>query len=419
MSEIRITTLDNGLRVATDPMPSVETVTLGAWVGVGARNETAELNGLTHMVEHMLFKGTARRSAYAISEQIDNVGGQLNAYTTREHTAYYARALSDDLPLVIDIIADMLQDSVLDEQELSRERGVIIQEIGQALDTPDDIVFDHFQATAYPSQALGRPVLGSVETVQALPRGALIDYLGRYYGGPGMVLAAAGKVEHERLVALASTLFRGLPTASEVRLEPAAYTGGDYREDRDLEQVHFLLGFNSVGSHDPAFYAHAILSTLLGGGMSSRLFQEIRERRGLAYSVHSFTERYLDDGLFGVYAGTGPEDVAELVPVLCDELAKVAVDVSDDEVQRARAQLRAGILMARESTASRCEQLGQQLLIFGRPLSVAEVVEKVDAVDRTAVLAAARSLLQTSPTVTALGPIRHLEPYERILERLP
>ncbi|KAA0597143.1 putative Zn-dependent peptidase [Azospirillum lipoferum] len=418
MSSIRVTTLPNGLRVATDTMPDVQSVSLGCWVGVGTRNEAASVNGVAHLVEHMLFKGTRRRSAFRISEEIENVGGQLNAYTTREQTAYYAKVLHEDAPLALDILSDMIQHSTLDAEELVRERTVVLQEIGQSADTPDDIIFDHFQSTAYPGQAIGRPVLGSAEIVGALPREALVDYIAGHYGAPGMVLSAAGRIEHDRMVDLAFKAFGDLPSGPPPKPEPARYTGGDFREDRDLEQMHLVLGFDGVGVHDPDFYAHSVLSTLLGGGMSSRLFQEVREKRGLVYSIYTFTGGYHDGGLFGVYAGTGEDEVAELVPVVCDEIAKVGADVTEDEVARARAQLKAGTLMALESTMSRCEQLGQQILIYDRPVPVEEIVAKIDGVDRDAVVKAASRLRASRPTVAALGPIAKLESYDRIAERL-
>ncbi|KAA0683445.1 pitrilysin family protein [Roseomonas genomospecies 6] len=415
---IRVTTLPNGLRVATDTMPDVQSVSLGCWVGVGTRNEAPSINGVAHLVEHMLFKGTKRRSAFRISEEIENVGGQLNAYTTREQTAYYAKVLHEDTALALDLIADMLQNSVLDEEELARERTVVLQEIGQSVDTPDDIIFDHFQSTAYPGQALGRPVLGSAEIVGALSRPALVDYIDGHYGAPGIVLAAAGRLEHDRLVDMALSAFGGLSSRAAPESENARYTGGDFREARDLEQMHLVLGFDGVGVHDPDYYAHSVMSTLLGGGMSSRLFQEVREKRGLVYSIYTFSGAYRDGGLFGIYAGTGEDEVAELVPVVCDEVMKVAEDVTEEEVARAAAQLRAGTLMALESSMSRCEQLGQQLLVYGRPVPVEEIVQKIGAVDRESIVRVARRLRDNRPTLAALGPINRLEEYDRIAARL-
>ncbi|CAK0759837.1 zinc protease [Azospirillaceae bacterium] len=417
-SNVRVTTLPNGLRVATDSMDGVETVTLGVWINVGARNETAANNGVAHLIEHMMFKGTERRSAFAISEQIENVGGHLNAYTTREHTAYYAKILKEDVALALDIIADMLQFSAFDEEELCRERAVVLQEIGQAFDTPDDIVFDYFQAAAFPNQSLGRPVLGAPEIVGSLPRATLIDYIGRHYHTSDMTLAAAGRIDHDALVSMAQKLFTKISSHGKSLVDPARYHGGDFREERDLEQLHLVLGFEGVSIHDPNYYANSVLSTLVGGGMSSRLFQELREKRGLVYNIYSFTSAYCDGGIFGVYAGTGPEQVDELIPVLCEQIVKVASDVTEDELARARAQLRAGVLMAQESSMSRCEHLGQQLLMFQRPIPVSEIVDHISNVDLSAVRKAARRLRASRPTITALGPLDKLESYERIAQRL-
>jgi predicted Zn-dependent peptidase len=418
MTSVRVTTLPNGLRVATDTMPDVQTVSLGCWVGVGTRNEAPAVNGVAHLVEHMLFKGTERRTAYRISEEIENVGGQLNAYTTRENTAFYVKVLHEDAALAFDIIADMLQNSLLDEDELTRERAVVLQEIGQVADTPDDIIFDHFQSVAFPDQALGRPVLGVADIVGSLPRAELVDYIRGNYAGPTMVLAAAGRIEHDRFVDLAAAAFAHLPSVASPRADVARYGGGDFREDRDLEQLHLVLGFNGVGVHDPDYVAHSVFSALLGGGMSSRLFQEVREKRGLVYAIHSFTGSYHDGGLFGIYAGTGEDEVAEVVPVICDEIIKVADTVSEEEVTRARAQLRAGTLMAQESTMARCEQLGQHMLTWGRPIPVAETVARIEGVDRAAVVRVAQRLRGSRPTVAALGPLGRLEDYDRIAARL-
>ena len=416
--DVRITRLANGLTVATDLMPGIETASLGVWVGVGTRHEPHEINGVAHLLEHMAFKGTRRRSARDISVEIESVGGHLNAYTSRENTAYYARVLADDVPLAVDILADILQHSTFDEGELDRERAVVLQEIGQAEDTPDDVVFDYFQATAYPAQALGRPVLGTAEIVGGLSREAIRGYMRRHYTGDQLFLVAAGKVDHDRLVALAQTAFTELPAATLAPAEPAHYVGGDFRQERDLEQTHIVFGLPGVGYKDPDYYASTVYSTLLGGGMSSRLFQEIREKRGLVYSIYSFASSYVDGGLFGIYAGTGAAEVAELVPIVCAEVAKVGDEVEVEEVRRARAQLKAGILMARESPSSRCEQLAQQLLVYGRAMSMDEVIARVDGVDIEQVARVAKRVLAGPLTLTALGPVDHLEPYAAIAARL-
>jgi predicted Zn-dependent peptidase len=415
----RITTLESGLRVATETMANVQTASVGVWVDVGARYEAEQVNGVAHMLEHMAFKGTARRSARAIAEAIENVGGQLNAYTSREHTAYYARVLADDLPLAVDLLADILQHSAFDETELARERGVVLQEIGQVQDTPDDLVFDLFQATAFPGQPIGRSILGPAELIAALPRNALVDYMAGHYGPSRMVLAAAGKVEHEQLLDLGGRLFRDLPTPAVMPAPPARYQGGEHRETRELEQAHLLLGLPAFSYLDDDFYALQVLSTMLGGGMSSRLFQEVRENRGLCYSIFSFASSYADTGLFGIYAGTGEQEVSELVPVVCDEFLKLIDEPGEDELLRARAQLKASLMMALESCFAQSEELARQLLVFGRRIPPDEIIAKVDAVDRAAIRRTGRRLLEGGgPTLAAIGPLAHLADLDSIRRRL-
>ena len=316
MSDVKVTTLANGLRVAVDPMPEVESASLGIWVACGTRHENAELNGMAHMLEHMAFKGTRTRSARAIAEEIENVGGSLNAYTGREITAYHASVLKEDVALGVEMISDILRNSVFDPDELQRERGVILQEIGQALDTPDDVIFDQFQETALPGQPLGRPVLGTAASVEAIGRDDLFAYLARHYTASNMVLSAAGRVEHDQIVDLADKHFGSVPRtpANAQAPVPLRYVGGDGREARVLEQAHLVLGCEGIGYRDPDYFALAVYSTLFGGGMSSRLFQRIREERGLVYGIHCFNTAYADGGLFGIYAGTGEDDLAELVP---------------------------------------------------------------------------------------------------------
>ena len=418
MSGVQVTQLPNGLTVATDHMPGVETASVGVWIGVGSRNEPGPANGVAHLVEHMLFKGTERRDAFRISADIENVGGHLNAYTGREHTTYYAKVLKEDVPLAFDVLADMVQHSTFAPDDLDKERQVIIQEIGQAEDTPDDIIYDHWMATCFRDQALGRPILGTAEVIADLPRQALIDYVGSHYGARNMIVATAGRVEHARAVDLAASLFADLPDAGEPAGEAARYAGGDVREERDLEQAHIVMGFQGVPLADDDYFASQVLSTLFGGGMSSRLFQEVREKRGLVYSVHSFAWPMTDAGLFGVYAGTAPERIAELVPVVCDEIGRLADTLTEEEVARARAQLKASQLMSLESTTNRAEQLANALLVFGRPMPPEEIIAKVDAVDMAAIRRVAGRVFGSRLSVAALGPLGALEPYDRIAARL-
>ncbi|MFC4350482.1 M16 family metallopeptidase [Fodinicurvata halophila] len=416
---VQVSQLDNGLTVATDHMEEAETVSLGVWIGVGTRHEVPEQNGVAHLLEHMMFKGTERRSARAIAEEIEAVGGLLNAYTGRESTAYHAKVLTEDMPLALDLIADILQSSRHDGTELERERSVVLQEIGQAEDTPDDIIFDLFQETAYPEQGIGRPVLGRPDIVQTLQRDDLIDFQSQRYGAERMVLSAAGKVDHEDFLDRAAAAFGSLPRHSSRPQEPAVYRGGDLRLQRDLEQVHVLLGFDGVGYDDPDYYAAAVFSSLLGGGMSSRLFQEVRETRGLVYSIFAFHGGQSDSGLFGVYAGTGEAEAGELLPVVCDEILRAGQErIPEEELHRAKAQLKASILMGRERSDNRAEHLASQLLVHGRPLSAAELVAKVEAVTEQDIQRFVARMLTATPTLTTLGPISRVASHDSVSARL-
>ena len=416
---VRTARLANGLRIVTDRMDSVETVSLGVWVDAGTRNEPAEINGVSHLLEHMAFKGTERRSALDIAAEIEDVGGQLNAYTSRETTVYYATVLKENVALGLDIVSDILLHSTFDDDELARERAVVLQEIGQANDTPDDIIFDWFQEAAFPDQPLGRPVLGTSDIVGKMPREALVRYMNGQYGADRMVLAAAGNLDHDAFVALAEKAFSAVGAGAERAAVPGIYAGGDWRELRDLEQVHFVLGFGGVGSSDPDYYPLAVYSTALGGGMSSRLFQEVREKRGLVYSIYSFSSSYRDCGLFGLYAGTGEAELAELVGVVADELRRAASERMDEaEVARARMQIKAGVLMSLESTSSRAERLARHMMVYGRPLTIAEISERIDSVTADDVRRIASRTLETAPTLAALGPIGSLEDYGSVAGRL-
>ncbi len=412
---VQVTTLANGLRVVTDTMDSVETVAVGIWVAAGTRHETADVNGISHLLEHMAFKGTQRRTAQLIAEEMDNVGGQLNAYTSRDHTAYYAKMLKEDLGLAVDILADILLNSTMDEEELAREQHVVVQEINQADDTPDDIIFDHFQAAAFPEQPMGWPVLGREDLVRGVTSQRLRTYMSSNYAADNMVASASGAVDHGAFVRLIENAFGNLPRRSAVSEVAGRYQGGDFRQERDLEQIHVVLGFGGLPHGDPDFYNLGALSTLLGEGMSSRLFQEIREKRGLAYSVFSTSQSFSDTGLFSIYMGTGQSDVQKLVPVLRAEIEKVQAKVSEDEVKRARAQIKAGLLMSLESPGSRCAQSARQIMVYGRPLTVAEIIAKVDAVNADGICRVAQRIFSGKPTLAALGEGKSLDGLQSLL----
>ena len=328
---VEITRLSNGLTIATDHMPKLESAALGIWVKAGARDERENEHGIAHLLEHMAFKGTSQRSARQIAEEIEDVGGELNASTSVETTAYYARVMREDVPLAVDILCDILLDSRFDEDELTREKHVILQELGAAEDTPDDIVFDHFQSVAFAGQIVGRPILGTRDSVTGFSRNDLRAYLRRNYTPDRIVVSAAGAVSHKDMVDRISAAFGGLPagTPDTGAGAPATYTGGDFREARDLADAQIVLGFEGRPYYARDFYASQVLSIILGGGMSSRLFQEIRESRGLCYAVSAFHWSFSDSGIFGVHAATGEEELAELAPVIIDELMRAASGITE------------------------------------------------------------------------------------------
>lgn len=419
MSSISLTTLPSGLRIITDSVPSVESAVLGVWCDVGARHEDPRENGVAHMVEHMMFKGTPTRSAQAINETIENVGGSMNAWTSHENTAYHMHVLKEDAPLALDLLADMIQRPSMPAEEVERERGVILQEIGMYLDTPDDHVFDIWQQTAYPDQPLGAPVLGRSEIIKAMPRDTLLSYVRRFYTPRNMVVSVAGNVEHDAIVAQVEKLFTALPEDQFFAADKALYKGGEIREERaQLEQSHIILGFQGLDRHDADYYAAVMLALVLGGGTSSRLYNEIREKRGLVYSVFGYHHAYEDGGELVFYAGTGPEKLGELVPVLCDEIVKSRAPVSEDELARAKSQLKARLLMARESMMSCANQQAMHLIPFGEIIDIAEKRRKIDAVTIDDVARVAAKIFASVPTLAAVGPLDELESYESITRRL-
>jgi len=415
---INITRLPSGLTVVTERMDRVETVSLGAYVGAGTRHELAAENGVSHFLEHMAFKGTTTRSAARIAEEIENVGGHINAYTAREQTAYYVKLLKEDLGLGADIIGDILTRSTLEPDEIERERGVILQEIGQANDTPDDIIFDHMQETAYPEQPMGCPTLGPEGIIRTLSRETLSNYMQTHYTAGNMIVSAVGNLEHQQVVDLVGTHFDALPAGGAPAVVAADYRGGECRVERDLDQAHVVMGFPSVGYGEPDYYPVLLLSTLLGGGMSSRLFQEVREKRGLVYSIYSFTVPFVDSGLFGIYAGTGEDEARTLVPVVLDELAKVQRDVAQVELDRARAQVKSSLLMSLESTGSRCEQIARQIQLFGRIIPTHETVARINAVTIDDIHRAAARIFRAKPTLACIGPVAHVPSLSDIASEL-
>ncbi|KFG67326.1 pitrilysin family protein [Microvirga sp. BSC39] len=415
---IDITTLPNGLMVATERMPEIATATLGVWVGTGSRHEEPHEHGLSHLIEHMAFKGTARRSARQIAEDIENVGGDINAATSVEYTSYTARVLGENVDVALDVLGDILIHSAFDAGELAREKGVILQEYAAVEDTPDDLIYDAFMETAFASQAVGRPILGTPETIKSFDEATIRAFLAREYTPGKMVLAAAGDVEHARIVDLAERLFGAMPTVPARQPETGRYTGGERRISRKLEQANLVLGLPGLSFKDPNYYAAHLFAHMLGGGLTSRLWHEVRETRGLAYSIDSFHWPFSDCGLFGIGAGTAGSDVRELMDVTLACMVQATQDISEVELIRAKAQMKVALLTALETPGGRMERVARQLLSWGRVVDSEEIVRKVDALEVEHVREAGRSLLQGAPTLAAIGPIKALPSLENIASGL-
>jgi len=415
---LKVSTLDNGLRVVTQNMPGLETVSMGIWNYVGGRDETEINNGVAHLLEHMAFKGTKNRTALEIAETIENVGGDINAYTSKEITAYFVKLMAEDLSLGVDIITDIMQNSTFEEKELDRERGVILQEIGMYLDTPDDMIFEYWQEKAFPNQAMGRSILGKSEIIKNISRDEVKKFMLSHYNPKKMVVSAAGKIDHDEFVSSILKTCTNLPSGNSNKREDAEYFSGEYRENKKLEQIHFLLGFEGIDYHHKDYYSLLIYSSLLGGGMSSRLFQEIREKRGLVYGISSFSTSYTDTGVFGIYAGTGDKEIKELIPVLCDELRNSPNSISEKEINRGKAQLKTSLMMGRESAFRRCESAARQLLVFNRVIDPNEIIAEINSVSKNSVERIANYILSKPITISSIGPIKNLETLEKIQSRL-
>ena len=406
---IRVSELGNGLKIATRSMPHATTLSIGIWVNAGARDEHDNEQGIAHMLEHMAFKGTKRRDAQAIATEVENVGGFMNAHTSREETAYYLRLLPEYLDLGVDVLADILTESTLPFDEIERERGVIIQEIGQSLDTPDDLVFDLFAAACYGDHTLGRPILGTVDSVSAFSRQNLEAFLQRHYGARQMLVCAAGALDHDDLACRIEKRLGTIGDATFAARQPANWAAGRQLVKRDLEQSHIIFGLPTAVKSIVDRFSLMALSTLYGGGMSSRLFQQVREKRGLCYSIFSFAALHSDGGSFGVYAGTSATQVNEMLSVCAGELAAVASGVADCEVERAKAQIRASLLMNRESVSSCADALARQIMLFGYPQHDSELLDAIDAIDGAKIAALAASLVgDDAPSMACVGPSMNL-----------
>lgn len=415
---LQISTLPNGLRIVTEHMPGLQSASIGLWVLAGGRHETAPQNGIAHFLEHMAFKGTTRRTSLQIAEEIEDVGGYINAYTSKEMTAYYARCLVADVPLALDVISDIVLNPIFDPKEIETERHVILQEIGQALDTPDDIIFDWLQEVSYPDQPFGRTILGPSERVGSFTRDDLLTFVRQHYGPDRMILSASGGVDHESIVHQARSIFGGLTAIGGNPLHAARFIGGERREVKKLEQVHFAMSLEAPGFRDPDVYAAQVYAMAMGGGMSSRLFQKIREERGLCYSIFAQAGAYEDTGSITIYAGTSKEEIADLARLTADEMKRAADDMTEVEVARARSQLKAGLLMGLESPSNRAERNARMLSIWGRVPGPEEAVERIDSVSMQDVRRFAGHLASARAALALYGPVAKAPGLEAIRDRL-
>ena len=401
---VNVTKLASGLTVVTDSMPHLETAAVGVWAGAGGRDELPNEHGISHLLEHMAFKGTARRTARQIAEEIEAVGGDINAATSAETTAYYARILKADVPLALDVLSDILANPSFDMDELEREKNVIVQEIGAAQDAPDDVVFEQLQELSFPDQPLGRSLLGTAETLASFGPDSLRKYLGTHYRGPNMIVAAAGAVDHDAIVRDAEKRFATFPGAPAPKASPARFGGGTRVINRELEQAHMMLALEGVAVTDPTNFSLEVYTNVLGGGMSSRLFQEVREKRGLCYSISSFHWAHRDTGLFGLYTGADSGDAPELMKLVIEQMNETATGLTEAEVARVKAQMKAGLLMSLESCGGRVHQLARQIFAFDKPMTPAELVARIDAVTVESARAAGQILLTRSrPAFAAIG----------------
>ncbi|GAC1404550.1 MAG: pitrilysin family protein [Candidatus Velthaea sp.] len=406
---IRTSRLPNGVRVLTESMPHVRSATIGIWADVGSAAEPAERRGVSHLVEHMLFKGTERRTARRIAEEMDGIGGNLNAFTDKESTCYYAHVMDRHMPIAIDVLGDMFLHSTFDQDELRKEQQVVLEEIKMYDDSPDEMIHDLFTRTMWRGSQLGEPTIGYAETVTAVDRGILRSWLTARYAPQTVIVTAAGNLDHDEIVAMVERAFAGFtgsavrPAADRPRLTP------DFAlVHKETEQAYVMLGMRGLSLRDEDRYALSILDTVLGGGMSSRLFQEVREKRGLAYSVYSFQQSYRDAGLFGVYAGTSPDRVQECVDVIVEQLDAALEGVSDDEIALAREHLKGNLTLALESTSSRMMRLGRNELVYERQIGTDELEARINAVTRADVERVAQIVL--APEARGLCVLGPLEP---------
>ncbi len=398
-----IKTLKNGLRIAVDELETTQTVCIAVFVNTGSRNEDESSNGISHFLEHMAFKGTKTRNAKKIAQDFDDIGGRINAYTSREKTVYYVKVLKKDAKFATEFLADILQNSTFDKEELEKERGVILQEIAMTNDTPDDIIFDYFQETAFPNQPIGRTILGPESNVKNISQDDLRGYVDRQYNNSNIAIVASGNIKEADFTKWVENSFKNLGNNKIKKPHKSKYQGGIFTKEKKLEQTNLVLGFEGISYLDDDYYKSLVLSSILGGGMSSRLFQEVREKRGLAYSIYAFNAGNFDSGIFGIYSATSPKKSDELLKVVMKELDKITKNVTSTELKRAKSQITAGILMSAESNNNRSQKLGSDILSYDRVKSYKEIEDKILEIQKEDIVNLASKIFSSKMTFSAIG----------------
>ncbi|CEI84933.1 insulinase family protein [Ehrlichia minasensis] len=413
-----ITQFRNNFTIITDTMPHVESVSINIWINVGSRYENTNITGISHFLEHMAFKGTKTRTALDIAQTFDDIGGNFNAHTDREHTVYHVKTLKRDIKIAIEVLADIILNSQFPQEEIDREKGVVLQEIYQTNDSPTSIIFDKYIEAAYPNQIFGKSILGTPESVTNLSKEDLQTYMSEYYHAGNMLLSVAGNITHEEVIDLVSQYFSKMKKSAPKTAAPSVYYSGEYREIRNLEQVHLVIGFPSVSYKDDQFYTVQILDSILGNGMSSRLFQKIREQLGLVYTISSFNSSYSDNGIFSIYAATDKNNLIQLLTTIASEVKNITINLEENEITRAKGKLISEILMSRESTTARAESLGYYYSHYNRYILKEELIKKISAITLIDLQNCIHNLLGSNNKITlaAIGQIENLPSYSDIVQ---
>lgn len=413
-----ITTLDNGLRIVNEYMPDVESVSINVWVQTGNRNETKENNGISHFLEHMAFKGTKTRNTQQIAEEFDDIGGRVNAFTSSSKTAYYTKVLKENIEKAVELLSDIVQNSVFLNEEMEKERNVILQELAMTKDDPTDIIYDYFMETAYKNQPYGRTILGPAKNIKNFTRENIINYVTKQYKTKDIVISFAGKIKNNESIKLVKKYFTQLQNGKNKDPQKAVYTGGYFTKNKKLEQTQMIMGFESCTFLDQHFYEVGVLGVLLGGGMSSRLFQEIREKRGLCYRIDADNTSSYDTGIFEIYCAVSPDKVNESIKAIIEELKRTTEKITEEDCKRAITKLKSSILMNKESNSSRAQKNASNLLSYGKIITTEELIEEIESVNIKKLKNVMESILiKSKPTIALLGKIDDKTPsYDNIIE---